>query len=116
MSGTTLIFFIAGVLVFFVFALAVQMRLLAGVALKRAARAKFDTLEDGPARFAVLHAVNGSDTLEPGDEAGDAAKYLTAEYPSALAHIRLARKVSLIMPGVLLVIIVAWRLTTGGEV
>ena len=38
MSGQTLGFFIAGLLVLFVFGLAVQMRVLAGVALKRAAR------------------------------------------------------------------------------
>ncbi len=116
MSQTTLIFFVAGLLAVFVFGLAVQMRMLAGVALKRAAHDKFPDLDDGPARFAVAQAVNGDAALEAGDEAGDAAAYIAATYPGAVRHIRLARKVSVVMPGVLIVIAVAWRLTTGGEV
>ena len=39
MSGQTLGFFIAGVLVAFAFALALQMRLMTGLVLRRAARA-----------------------------------------------------------------------------
>ena len=109
MSGTTVIFFIAGTLVFFVFALAVQMRLLAGVALKRAARAKFEGLDERDARLAVAGAVDG--LVDDGP-----ASYLAGEYPGAIRHIRLARKGTFVMPGLLLVIIVAWRLTTGGEV
>ena len=115
MSGTTLGFFIAGLLAFFVFALAVQMRMLAGMALKRAAKAKFDGLDERTARFAVVGAVNGQRALEPGDAAG-AAQYLGGEYPTALSHIRLARKVVRVMPVVILVIAAAWRVTTGGVV
>lgn len=116
MSETTLIFFVAGVIALFVFGLAVQMRMLAGVALKRAAQEKIPGLNDGPARFAVAQAVRGDAALEAGDEAGDAAAYLADHYQKALGHIRLARKVSVVMPGVLIVIAVAWRLVTGGEV
>ena len=116
MSGQTLGFFIAGLLVLFVFGLAVQMRVLAGVALKRAARDKFPELEDGPARFAVVQAVNGGAGLEPGDEAGDAAVWLRAEYPAAIGHIRIARRASMVSGAALLAVIIAWRVATGGEV
>ena len=40
MSGATLGFFIAGVLVAFLFALAVQMRVMAGLVLRRAAQGR----------------------------------------------------------------------------
>lgn len=115
MSQGDLAFFIAGLMVFFVFALAVQMRILSGIALKRAARAKFETLDDGTARFAVANAVSGPMALEPGDEAGDAAHWLAGEYPTAIRHIRLARKVSVAMPVLLVLVAAVWRFTVGGE-
>ena len=114
MSGHDLGFFLAGLIVFFGFALAVQMRVLAGIALKRAARAQFETLEDGPARFAVADAVASKRALEPGDPMGDAAVWLAAEYPRAISHIRLARRASVVLGFVLLFVIVSWRFT-GGE-
>ena len=115
MSATTLGFFIAGLAAFFGLALAVQMRIFAGLALKRAARAQYPELEDGPARFVVVHAVNGSGILDDGDTAAEAVGWIRAEYPAALRHIRLARKATAIMAVLLFAIIVAWRLTTGGS-
>ncbi|WP_300377542.1 hypothetical protein [Henriciella sp.] len=115
MSGHDLGFFIAGLLVFFAFALAVQMRILAGIALKRAVRAKFTELDDGKARFAVANAVSGKRELEEGDAAGDAAQWLSAEYPRAIGHVRLARRATFAMGAVLLAVIACWRLTAGGE-
>lgn len=116
MGGATLGFFIAGLFVLFLFGLAVQMRVLAGIALKRAARAKFPELDDGPARFAVVQAVNGGEGLEAGDEAGDAAAFLRAEYPAAIGHVRLARRATAVCAALLLAVIVAWRVVTGGDV
>lgn len=114
MSATTLGFFIAGLLAVFLLALAVQMRLLAGLALKRAAKAEYEELEERTARFAVVQAVNGPDTLEEGDTVSEAANWLAAEYPGATRHIRMARRGTMIMPGIILVIALAWRLTAGG--
>lgn len=114
MSVRDLAFFVIGLLVFFALALAVQMRLLAGISLKRAARAKFDDLEDGPARFAVVAAVNGQ-VLDQGDGVGDASAWLAAEYPRAIRHIRIARKATLVFGALLLGVIVTWRLTGEGE-
>ena len=113
MSGHDLTFFITGLLVFFGMALAVQMRVLAGIALKRAARAQFPGLEDGPARFAVVSAVNGR-VLDRGDEVGDASAWLAQQYPAAIRHVRLARKAAMVAGVVLFGVLVAWRLT-GGE-
>ena len=78
------------------------------------ARAQFETLEDGPARFAVADAVASKRALEPGDPMGDAAVWLAAEYPRAISHIRLARRASVVLGFVLLFVIVSWRFT-GGE-
>ncbi|WP_084399508.1 hypothetical protein [Henriciella aquimarina] len=113
MTMHDLVFFIAGLVAFFGFALAVQMRLMAGMSLRRAAREKFPDLEDGPARFAVVAAVNGPDQLEAGDDVGDAAKWLAAEYPRAIDHIKRARKATLIAPALIVVIALMWRLTVG---
>jgi len=110
MSQHDLVFFIVGLVVFFGFALAVQMRILAGIALKRAAKAKYDDLADAPARFAVAAAVNGQD-LEAGDSMADASIWLAQEYPRAIAHIRLARKATMGLGALLLLIVVAWRFT-----
>lgn len=112
MSGHDLIFFIIGLLVFFGLALAVQMRVLAGIALKRAARAQFPGLEDGPARFAVASAVNGR-ALDSGDEVGDATAWLAQQYPAAIRHVRLARKATMVAGAILLGVLAAWRLTAG---
>ncbi len=100
-------FFVAGVLVFFVFALAVQMRLMAGVALKRAVKAKFEGLDERQAKLAVAGAVNG------GAEAGEAAGYLAETFPGAIRHIRLARKGTIVMAAALVAVIAAWRFTGG---
>ncbi|MEQ9316187.1 MAG: hypothetical protein RLN72_10055 [Henriciella sp.] len=113
MSGRDLAFFIAGLLVFFVFALAVQMRIMTGIVLKRAAKAKFDRLEEAPARFAVV-AASGGRGAEPEGLVSEAADWLAAEYPAAIGHLRLARKSSVMLGGLFLGVIAAWRLT-GGE-
>ena len=114
MSGRDLGFFIAGLLVFFAFALAVQMRIMTGIVLKRAAKATFEGLKEGPARFAVVAASRGQ-ALEGGDVAGDAAVWLASEYPRAIGHLRLARKASIMLGGLFLGVVAAWRFTGGAD-
>ena len=107
MSDHDVKFFVIGLLVVFVFALAVQMRLMAGVALKRAAKARFEDLDERDARLAVAGAVAGLVDEGP-------ATYLTQTFPGAIRHIRLARKGSAIAAVALIAVVAAWRLT-GGE-
>ena len=106
MSDHDVKFFVIGLLVAFVFVLAVQMRLMAGVALKRAAKAKFEDLDERDARLAVAGAVAG--LVDDGP-----ASYLSGEFPAAIRHIRLARKGTMVMAALLVVVIAAWRLTGG---
>ncbi|MEM5515731.1 hypothetical protein WNY37_02145 [Henriciella sp. AS95] len=106
MNDHDLKFFIAGVMIVFVFALAVQMRLMAGVALKRAAKAKFDGLDETQARLAVAGAVDG-------EADGEAAGYLAETFPGAIRHIRLARKGTIVMAAALVGVIAAWRFMGG---
>ena len=108
MSGHDVIFFIAGLLVAFVFALCVQMRLLAGIALKRAAKAKFDGLDERDARLAVAGAVGG--LVDDGP-----ASYLGETFPMAIRQIRLARKGTAICAVLLIGVIAAWRFTGGAD-
>ncbi|WP_018148856.1 hypothetical protein [Henriciella marina] len=115
MSGATLGFFIAGVLVAFLFALAVQMRVMAGLVLRRAAQAKFSELKDGTARFAVVHAVAGTDKLDAGDAVGEAATWLRTEYPAAIRHIKIARVATAVTAVLVLAVLIGWRFTVGGE-
>ena len=115
MSGATLGFFIADVLVAFLFALAVQMRVMAGLVLRRAAQAKFSELKDGTARFAVVHAVAGTDKLDAGDAVGEAATWLRTEYPAAIRHIKIARLATAVTAVLFLAVLVTWRFTAGAE-
>ena len=115
MSGATLGFFIAGVLAVFAFALALQMRVLAGLVLRRAAQANFPELQDGTARFAVVHAVAGTDGLENGDAVGEAATWLRTEYPAAIRHIKIARVATAVTAVLVLAVLIGWRFTVGGE-
>ncbi|WP_370234309.1 MULTISPECIES: hypothetical protein [Henriciella] len=107
MTQHDLIYFVAGLFMVFAFGLCVQMRMLAGVALKRAAKAKFDGLDERQAKLAVAGAVNG------GAEAGEAAGYLAETFPGAIRHIRLARKGTIVMAAALVAVIAAWRFTGG---
>lgn len=113
MSGHDVTFFIAGLLVAFAFALCVQMRILSGIALKRAAKAKFAGLDEAEARQSVVLAVNGGAGLEAAGETGEAGRHLAAEYPRAISHIRFARKGTAGFAVLLLAVIAAWRFTGG---
>ncbi|MGB3625925.1 MAG: hypothetical protein WA989_08850 [Henriciella sp.] len=114
MTTHDVIFFIAGLVVAFAFALSVQMRILSGIALKRAAKAKFSGLDEAAARQSVVLAVNGGPTLDAAGETGEAGRYLAAEYPRAISHIRFARKGTAVFAVLLLGVIAAWRFTGGG--
>ena len=86
----------------FAFALAVQMRIVLGVIVARALRARDETLDIAPSRLAMVRAGNG----ERGDELTD---HIHATYPEQVCQLRLARKVSVITPGLIVLTVALWR-------
>jgi nucleoside-diphosphate-sugar epimerase len=91
-------------LVCFATLLAAQMRFFISVALRRALAAKFS----GDFRDGVFHtAVQAAGRRAPETEA---ERHLAATYPSQIAQLKLARRVSLIGPGLILVLALLLRL------
>jgi len=101
----------------FAFALAVQMRMMIALVLRRALKAWNEDLTDrAKANSAViLAAAPGPFTAESDDEPGirAAAEHLRSTYPNPLSHLRTARRYSLVTPVLLLVLLVAGRAVLG---
>lgn len=75
----------------FAFVLALQMRLMIGVIVARALRARDENLDIAASRLAVVKAGNG--------QTGEATiDHIHATYPEQMAQLRLARRVSIILP------------------
>jgi len=103
----TALFWILLGLAVFAFLLAVQMRMIISVALRRALAAQFGGLPtDTPYRLAVVEAT----TPAP---ASEAARHLADTYPNPLSHLRLARRACLIAPLLILLVLAAGRLVLG---
>jgi hypothetical protein len=102
MSGLYLTFWIVLGAIGFAFVLAVQMRGVIGMALKRALQAKFTDLEIADQRKAVVDAGNLSG-------ASPASLHLIDTYPNQLSQLRLARLVSKIAPFLLVIVLVVGR-------
>lgn len=105
-SGALILYWALVVLSGFAFALALQMRAMIGVVLRRALAAKFGDGDDRERRLAVVQAAAGTD-------AGAEASHLITTYPRPLAHLRTARRWTLIAPAVLLILLAAGRLKLG---
>ena len=87
--------------------LAAQMRMLLSIVLRRALVEKFGgEHKDARYRTALFEIGRGTPTSED-------TLYLTTEYPRPLAHLALARRVSLIAPGLLLIVVLAGRFALG---
>ncbi len=88
----------------FAFALAIQMRIILGVIIARALRARDDTLSIKASRLAMVRAGNGiSDD--------DATAHIHATYPDQVRQLRLARKISVIMPVLIVATVAIWRVS-----
>ncbi len=96
----------------FAFALAVQMRVMVALVLRRALLAKFPELDRERANQAVMRAA-GHDYDGAEDWLSQAAGHLTQDYPRPLSHLRKARKYSVILPLVLITIAAAGRFVLG---
>ena len=101
MAGTVAFWVLLGMAAF-AFALAIQMRVLIGVIVARALRARDKALPIRESRLAVVKACNGETGLPETD-------HIHQMYPAQMRQLRLARKVCVAMPIMIVLIIAAGR-------
>lgn len=105
----TLLFWTLFVVLAFAIALAAQMRIMVSIVLRRALAAHFGGQPgDADYQLAIRPA-------RPGQAVSEARSHLETHYPRPLAHLALARKVSFGAPLVLLVLVIAGRLSSGSN-
>ena len=99
----------------FAFALAVQMRVVTALVLRRALGAWREELQDRVKANQVVIGAAGPGGAPPESEAWltDAVTHLQATYPSPLRHLRTARRFSLITPLLLLSVLALGRFVWG---
>ena len=99
----------------FGFALAVQMRMMIALVLRRALKAWNDVFEDRiKANQAVMLAARPTPDLASDDaDLLAAATHLRETYPNPLAHLQTARRYSLILPVLLLAVLALGRAALG---
>lgn len=114
MDKTVLFWVVIGVLGF-AFALAVQMRVITALVLRRALRAWNTELEDRvKANTAVVWAAGAKplpDDAKPWLQSAQA--HLQETYPNPLAHLRTARRYSVILPVLLVGVLALGRFALG---
>lgn len=92
----------------FAFALAVQMRVITALVLRRALKDWRDEFADRVKANAVVMAAASQAPAE-----NDAVAYMQETYPSPLAHLRKARRYSVILPVLLIGVLALGRLVWG---
>ncbi|MFN3212758.1 MAG: hypothetical protein ACE37M_06630 [Henriciella sp.] len=99
----------------FAFALAVQMRMMIALVLRRALKAWRPVFEDRTkANRAVILAASPAPLEDHTDpDINDAAEHLRATYPNPLAHLGTARRYSLLTPILLVVVLGLGRAVLG---
>lgn len=111
MTAGAVLFWTVFIVLTFGFALAVQLRVLAAIVLRRALTARDPGLDEAQAGAAVAWAAGGKPLP---DEArpwlADAVAHLYQTYARPLSHIRLARKASFALPAAILVLVAARRI------
>ncbi len=110
MTGAPLVaFWVVVVGLGFVAALAVQLRILAGMVLARAALVRDPRLSPSEARAAVPPAASGRVPEDAPGPLADAVRHLIDVYPNPLRHIRTARTATWACPFAMLAIIALRR-------
>ena len=102
---TALFLALIGILVF-AFALAIQMRMMIGVVVARAWRARYSALGIPESRLAVVLAGNGEEGDEP-------VQHIYETYPDQVKQLRLARRVSKVTPFLVLLVAAVGRAVGG---
>ena len=100
-------FWVLAALLAFAILLAVQMRYLLSVVLRRALAAKFGGKHTDAEYLTAIYEA-GRKALDT-----DHARHLSTEYPVPLSHLALARRVALVAPGLLLLLVLAGRFGLG---
>lgn len=93
----------------FAAALAWQMRLMIGVVLARALRARDAELDVRASRLSVIRAGNGERGSAAGDAAEAAIAHVQSAYPDQVRQLRLARRASLVAPAFIVLCLAAIR-------
>lgn len=104
----TLLFWILVGGLSFGFALALQMRMITALVLRRALKAWREDYADRAKANAVVVAAASQAPAED-----EAVAYMQATYPSPLAHLRAARRYSVILPALLVGVLALGRLVWG---
>lgn len=91
----------------FAILLAAQMRMLLSIVLRRALAAKFGGKHTDAEYRTAIYDVG---RIAPDSEH---TRYLSTEYPKPLAHLQLARRVALIAPALLLLLVLTGRYALG---
>ncbi|MEM7639252.1 MAG: hypothetical protein AAF269_09320 [Pseudomonadota bacterium] len=114
MDKTVLFWILFGVLGFG-FALAVQMRVMVALVLRRALKAWRSDLEDRVKANSVVVWAAGAKPLPESAKPwlSEAVAHLQATYPMPLNHLRRARKYSIVLPVLLIVLIAIGRFGLG---
>ena len=99
----------------FAFAIAVQMRMMIALVLRRALKAWNDTFEDRAKanQVVVVAAAPGELSSEIDADLRDAAAHLRTTYPNPLSHLRTARRYSLVTPVLLVLVLAVGRVMLG---
>ena len=98
----------------FAFALAVQMRMMIALVLRRALKAWRPVFEDRElANQAVILAAGVEASVQEDGDIADAAKHLRETYPNPLNHLRTARRYSVVTPVLLIGLLAIGRFALG---
>ncbi|GAB5454581.1 MAG: hypothetical protein Hens2KO_08100 [Henriciella sp.] len=99
----------------FAFALAVQMRMMIALVLRRALKAWRPKFEDRVKANAAVVSAAGEKPVSDDMHAGltEAVEHLRTTYPNPLSHLRTARRYSVVTPVLLFAVLVVGRVVLG---
>lgn len=111
---TIIVFWTLVVLAVFAFALALQMRVMIGIVLRKALIARDKELDAGKANAAISWAANPAG-LPPDARQWlrDQVSILLAEYQKPLSHLRIARRWCIIAPALVVLLLAVGRYRLG---
>ena len=112
--ATIIIYWTLVVLAVFAFALALQMRVMIGIVLRKALMAREKELDAGRANAAISWAANPAG-LPPDARQWlrDQVAILHSEYQKPLSHLRIARRWCIIAPAIALLLVAIGRYRLG---